>query len=276
MNETTYSYDNVNFHKTFVPQEIYITKILELAERKFIGSKEEICRITGIPTGKTSGKVVPHILYSWYMGLTAYSLNKGKYMLGLTELGITILKEDKHIFEDITKMICHYNMCDKNDGALVWSFLYHNIEPMYDEVISLDLLKKKCNEFYQQKPEFDVIRKAYSGDGFWASLNVFDFSDGFSIKSSYYNKTMKYVYAYSLLSSWDKYFTEQQEITIDQIVEIIKWNRKFGFDNDEMQYVLEELDAENIIKLNKQLIPYTVIRTTEPNALLPHLYDLLA
>lgn len=76
MNETTFSYDSVNFHKTFSPQDSYITKILELAKENFIGSKEEISEETGIPTGKTSGKVVPHILYTQYMGLTTHTLSR--------------------------------------------------------------------------------------------------------------------------------------------------------------------------------------------------------
>ena len=42
MNETTFSYDSVNFHKTFSPQDSYIAKILELAKAGYTGSKEEI------------------------------------------------------------------------------------------------------------------------------------------------------------------------------------------------------------------------------------------
>lgn len=54
------------------------SKIMELAKDNYSGSKEEISEKTGIPTGKTSGKVVPHILYAQYMGLTTYTLTKGK------------------------------------------------------------------------------------------------------------------------------------------------------------------------------------------------------
>ena len=72
MNDKKFSYDSVNFHKTFAPQDSYISKILELAEQGYSGNKEEISDITGIPTGKTSGKVIPHILYSKYMGINKF------------------------------------------------------------------------------------------------------------------------------------------------------------------------------------------------------------
>lgn len=118
MNEKIFSYDSVNFHKTFAPQDSYISKILELAEYGYSGTKEEISKITGIPTGKTSGKVVPHILYSYYMGLVNYKIEKGKLSLSLTDLGKVIYNEDKYLFEDITKLICHFNISDETNGAL--------------------------------------------------------------------------------------------------------------------------------------------------------------
>ena len=56
MSEIKYSYDTVNFHKTFAPQDSYLSKILELASAAYSGTKEDISEVTGIPTGKTSGK----------------------------------------------------------------------------------------------------------------------------------------------------------------------------------------------------------------------------
>ena len=124
MSETKYSYDAVNFHKTFAPQDSYLSKILELASEQYIGTKEDISEVTGIPTGKTSGKVVPHILYAYYMGLIYYKFERGGYTLSLTPLGKLVRENDKYLFEDITKMICHYSLCDEYTGANIWSFVY--------------------------------------------------------------------------------------------------------------------------------------------------------
>lgn len=97
MSDIKYSYDQINFHKTFAPQDSYLTAIMELASQGFVGTKEEISEITGIPTGKTSGKVVPHILYAQYMGLTSHTLANSKYSLSLTELGKLVLENDKYL-----------------------------------------------------------------------------------------------------------------------------------------------------------------------------------
>ena len=102
----------------------HLSKILELASQQYVGTKEDISEITGIPTGKTSGKVVPHILYAYYMGLIYYKFERGGYTLSLTPLGKLVRENDKYLFEDITKMICHYSLCDEYTGANIWSFVY--------------------------------------------------------------------------------------------------------------------------------------------------------
>ena len=84
-----------------------------------------------------------------------------------------------------------------------------------------------------------------------------------------------YVYAYALFSVWDRVFPDEQEITVDQIVMNLKWNKKFGFDENEMMYALEKMEEANILRLNKQLMPVTVIRIGDTDSLLPHLYDFL-
>lgn len=170
MNETTFSYDSVNFHKTFSPQDSYITKIMELANDNYTGSKEEISEETGIPTGKTSGKVVPHILYAQYMGLTSHTLSKGKYTLELTDLGKTVLENDKYLFEDVSRLICHYNMSDEVSGAYLWSFMYSGLPVMLDETMSEEAMKKKYNDFFMVKTDLGALRKSYSDDGFLLCL----------------------------------------------------------------------------------------------------------
>ena len=146
---------------------------------------------------------------------------------------------------------------------------------MLNENISEDLLKRKYKDYFLLDVDYRPMKKSYTEGGFWSVLNLMDFSEGLRINSTYYNDIMLYVYAYALLSSWDKMYPDKQEITIDQIVLNIKWNKRFGFDDDEMMYALEKMEEANILCLNKQLIPVTAIRTTDTASLFPHLYDYL-
>lgn len=274
MSESIFSYDSVNFHKTFSPQDSYITKILELAKDNYTGSKEEISEATGIPTGKTSGKVVPHILYTQYMGLTTHTFSKGKYSLKLTDFGKTVLDNDKYLFEDVSRLVCHYNMCEEVSGAYLWSFIYSGLPIMLGETMSDEAMKKKYNDFFIVKTDLGALKKSYSDNGFFVLLDLLDFSEGIRIKNSYYKDERLYVYAYTLFSSWDKNHLEMQEITSDQIIGM-NWNKRFGFDEDEMLFVLEQMERRQLIRLNKQLVPYTVIRNADTTDVCSHLYELL-
>ena len=274
MSETKYSYDAVNFHKTFAPQDSYLSKIMELASQQYVGTKEEISEITGIPTGKTSGKVVPHILYAYYMGLISYNLEKGCYTLSLTPLGKLVRENDKYLFEDVTKMLCHYNLCDEYIGANIWSFVYR-LPVMLEETMSETAMKRKYNDHFGVNADLTPLKKTYSEDGFLAVLGLLDFAEGVKIKSLFYNDSMLYVYAYGLLSSWERVFPTEHEITSDQLSLKLYWGKRFGFDDDEILFTLERLEDSGIIKLNKQLVPYTLIKTSEAASLLPHLYDLI-
>ena len=63
------SISNLNFHQTFPPNLEYLSRLLEITDMTDDLTKEEISEITGIPTGKSSGKVEPHVEYGIYMGL---------------------------------------------------------------------------------------------------------------------------------------------------------------------------------------------------------------
>ena len=145
---------------------------------------------------------------------------------------------------------------------------------MLDETMSEETMKKKYNDFFMVKTDLGALRKSYSDDGFFALLDLLDFSEGIRINSSYYKDERLYVYAYALFSSWEKKYLDTQEITSDQITDM-KWNKRFGFDEDEMLFALEQMEGKQLLRLNKQLVPYTVIRNADTADVLPHLYELL-
>ena len=51
--------------------------------------------------------------------------------------------------------------------------------------------------------------------------------------------------------------------------------KKITFDEEEMLFALEQMEVKQLLRLNKQLVPYTVIRITDINDVLPRLYELL-
>lgn len=263
--------DDIEFHKTFQPTESYITKIMELAGKHYAGTKEEISSMTGIPTGKTSGKVIPHIRYAKYMGLVDYEKVNAAYHLSLTPLGEIVFQQDPYLFEDITKWICHYHMTDPDQGAYLWAFLYHVLPFQLDMPISNELIARKNEETWGKKFDLGVVKRTYM-EGCFSTLRALDWNDGLTFQHCYYSSELKYVYAYTLLNCWEHYFPTKQELTVYEIESELKWSRRFGMDETEMMTVLDELEDEGILKLNRQLHPCTVIRAASASEQLVNLY----
>lgn len=269
-----FSWDDIDFHKTFQPQDTYITKILELAAQGYSGTKEEISAVTGIPTGKTSGKVIPHIRYAAFMGLIDFEKEGGKYSLSLSRLGKVVFREDKYLYEKITKLICHFKICDKEKGAPIWAFIYNQLPNKLDDDIGNAFIATKANEYFGRAVEFSVVKKAYT-EGFWQNTRLMEWEENLHIISQYFANDCKYVYAYALLNSWESYLPDEREISVTQLTDILRWDRRFGFDEAETMNALDELAADGIISLNKQLHPCTIIRIEESDNILDKLYDTL-
>lgn len=276
MNNNIYKWDDVEFHKTFQPQDTYIVKIMELAANNYSGTKEEISSLTGIPTGKTSGKVIPHIRYAAFMGFIEYSKDGTNYTISLTRLGEIVIREDKYLFESVTKMLAHYFISSPFDGALIWSFIYNSLPYRLDDIVSEELVFNKFMEVFQHegKDNLNVIKKSYT-NGFWQNLDLMDWDNGLCLVSQIYNEDFLYVYAYTLLRDWEMNKSSEHELTVTQISNELCWSKRFHFDDAETLNALDELAFKGFISLNKQLSPCTVVRLENSENLVNKLYDSL-
>ena len=82
---------------------------------------------------------------------------------------------------------------------------------MFYEIKKIRIVRYK--DYFMLDADYRPMKKSYSSDGIWGTLNLLDFSDGIRINSNYYNDMMLYVYAYALLSAWDN--TETNYIEVD-------------------------------------------------------------
>jgi hypothetical protein len=262
------------FHGSFQPQTVYLSKILELAEQRFEGSKFDISSVTGIPTGESTGKVVPHIKYMEYMGLIRYNTEGGKYRLMLTDLGMIVFNEDKYLLEDITKQAIHYYLTHNEIGAPQWCFLFREYPYEFDEILDLTTIEEKGKIALGKSIEIGPLKGMYS-TGDFADLNIIEYTKGNDIvvKKGYPKMDAYYLYAFTLINDWERYFPSHQELTIDTIINKLKWNKGFGFDYDTTLEVFDELCALGYITINKQLMPITIIKNSESKDIIRLIYS---
>ncbi|MBP1566668.1 MAG: hypothetical protein J6A58_13060 [Oscillospiraceae bacterium] len=266
---------NVNFHLTFKPEKQYISSILELAGNISKGiTVKEISSSTGIPQGESSGKVEPHINYATYMGLIDFKKEDGKIYLSQTELGKTVFMEDPGLQEKLTLLMCHAMMLRKDNGADVWYSCFKEIFPKYSDSIGRDILIKELSNIYDNKVNIKNFAPfASSYEDMFSILDILRInSDKFKYVPMQYDKEFIYLYAYILISYWEELFFDQAEISSIQF-EKLGFGKSFCWDANTEYEVLEKLSDKGMIRMNRQLMPYTILKLTDKDELLNKLYS---
>jgi hypothetical protein len=116
------------FHNSFLPERQYIHAMMRYAASGQSGDEIQISDATGIPTGKSSGKVLPILDYCRAMGLIRLT-GKGNATNKhpeLTHFGRVVFLEDPYLKESVTQWIAHLNMCSPLTGAEIWFQVFCN------------------------------------------------------------------------------------------------------------------------------------------------------
>lgn len=271
---------NLNFHESFCPDFEHIAKIIQIADQYEGLTKEEISDITGIPTGASSGKVEPHIYYAKFMNLIEFEKERSKYKIKSTSLGRIILNEDPYFLEDISKLICNYFLTSKFSGAIMWNKIIREMPLKYGNEIKESLIIKDLHEEFGIQIKLTAFRSCYNSEKSMATLsliNVEEQNDDPIIKlnKNIYNDENIYVYAYTLIRELEKLDNSRKEFTINEILDNISWGKGFLWDEEVSISVLEKLNDLNIINLNRQLNPITIIVNKNSEDIIDSLYSML-
>lgn len=125
MSENTVKGLAPSFHQSFLPERRHLAALLMASSKGFVGTVESISEHTGIPTGKSSGKVIPHLRYAQAMGLIDSEIvASGVYELKSTILGHVVIAEDPLLNETLTQLILHLMLSRPLGGASMWHILF--------------------------------------------------------------------------------------------------------------------------------------------------------
>lgn len=265
---------NVNFHQTFKPEVQYISSILNVASGTSWLSIKEISSMTGIPQGVSSGKVEPHILYAEYMGVVKSEKKNKQIRLTKTELGEIISMEDPGLQEMLTRLLLHSMMVREKEGACIWSSTFKRILPKYRSGIRKDMLILELNQLYDNKVNIKNIAPFFGAyEDMFSDLEVLSTEGDIVLCNSLpYNREFVYLYALALWTYWEEYYPDQDEISSIQLAEL-NFGKAFGWDTQFEYRIMENLADKNLIRMNRQLMPYTILKLTDKTGLISKLYS---
>lgn len=272
---------NLNFHQTFKPERQYISGLLSEIECCNGLDIQEISNQTGIPTGKSSGKVEPTISYAEYMGLIKKQKCDGKYELEYTALGECIRDEDSGLLEKLTLLLMHCMIVRPYGGAELWAYIIHSVFPKYRNSLTIKQFEKEIELQFGTSVKMAPFNGCYQD--LFSSLNLVGISgDQIQINAQKLDGDFVYLYAYVLFEYWKEWLenTDSTEVTLASISEItsehlkkIGFKNVFGWSEKEEYQVLEMMASKGLIVLNRQMIPFTVRRVVDTESLIELLYS---
>lgn len=267
---------NLNFHETFPPDRAYLSKILQNTDVIDNITMEDISELTGIPTGKSSGKVVPHINYSKFMNLIDYELQEGKFIIKRTSLGSEIFREDPYMNERITKLLLNYFLTSKYCGAQMWNLIFREFPYTYGKMISSNIVSTEIERYYGKRVKLSPFNSTYNKSNSFKDIEVLKFEDEiYKFTSLGFEYEGFYMYLYSLLIELEALDIFRKEFSYSEIFHQIKWNLGFQWSENEAIKVLERFESKSLISINRQLSPITVILNVSSLDICNKIYSLL-
>jgi hypothetical protein len=265
-----------NFHQTFVPERLYIGKMLKFADSCGIGDDQKISQETGIPTGESTGKVPAIINYCKGMGMIVTNIKEKVRILELTPFGKVVLKKDPRISEKVTQWIAHFNMCSPITGAESW---YH-VFMRGRHRLGMKFQRNQLNEFLESVyettnknlvgPMIRMYQDQASLGNAGILLETKEQIERFPppISEEYAN-----AYATWTLLLMENHFPNENQITVNELERVCGWQSISGWSDIQIHDVLSLIEVKGAISVDRQMRPWIIRKASTSDSWWSRIYD---
>ncbi len=266
----------VRFHQTFIPERIYIAELLRFAATDGEGSDTEISDKTGIPTGKSSGKVPATIKYCQGMGLIDLTTVERQRRISLTPMGESVLKHDASMLQPLSQLLAHLNLCRRHGGAETWHLCFG---PGSDRL---------GREFTRENLEAYLAAKLGSAKRSLIGPMLRAYADSAALKLAAALTTQKnvirrnfaplepaFAWAYSawLLHLWDVHFSDYRQVTMTDWEAATFWGRIHAWNEAQQEQALRLIQETGALAIDRQMRPWVLTRQADSIAYWHRMYS---
>ena len=250
-----------NFHKTFKPERQYITALLRYAAAGKEGDFQAIALATGIPTGKSSGKVPAILDYCRGMGLLRL-MGKERSSIKkpvLTPFGRIVLLEDPFLKTGISQWIAHLNLCSPINGADVWYQTFFVSTP----ALGMKFPRAKLES------HLSIVYRTETGGIIGPLVGMYEDDAAFKMCGALYEvggvltrrvapiaDELGRGYGAWLLQLLNEHFPSQHQVSITELDAAAGWRTIPGWDLASVQRVLELIEIKGLIGIDRHMEPW--------------------
>lgn len=249
-----------NFHRTFKPERQYINALLRFAAEGRNGDALAISEKTGIPTGESSGKVIPTLDYCCGMGLITLQESKGADKKPeLTNLGRILLLEDPFIKTEISQWICHLNLCNREFGADIWHHVfwagYHSLGNRFTR----EQLESMLRSIYgnSNRSLIGPLVSMYEDEASFKVCGALSETEtAITRKTAPIKDEMVRGYGSWLTYVLEQYFPKQKQISITEIENKTGLFTITGWAGKDMSNIFDLMERKGILKVDRHMNPW--------------------
>jgi len=251
-----------NFHRTFIPERLYLAKLLQYAATNGPYDMQAIAEATGIPTGVASGKALPTADYCLGMGLVRLEKSEENIRtLNLTPFGRIVYLSDRYFKDPLTQWIAHLRLCDPLQGAEVWYQTFHASFQVLGSNFSRDNLNGwLCTTM--NVPRQNVIGPLIS---MYASEASFSLCGAIRASGSELERrkapidpAFAYGYVAWLVSALERNANKQAQISVSELEAYCGFRSLTGWTLGESQEVLALLERKGLAVVDRHMHPWSV------------------
>ena len=265
----------LRFHQTFMPERRYLSLLLGFCGEDGTGADLEISEKTGIPTGKSSGKVPSTIQYAKGMGLVEID-GKGKNRrLRPTAFGKAVLAGDPYLGEPVTQWMAHLHLCRRSGGAHAWFLLFARS----GSVLGVEFSRERLEDYLAgvfgraKRSLIGPMLRAYEDEAaLKATGALWVEENSIARKPAPLNREFRFGFAAFLLGLWEEHFPEHRQATPTDFEAETCWGAIHGWNEGRMEKALDLVRETGAVEIDKQMRPWVMTKTGSSEGLWPSLY----
>ncbi|HLW08112.1 MAG TPA: hypothetical protein VKY45_11180 [Marinilabiliaceae bacterium] len=270
---------SVSFHQTFIPERRLIAALLDYAFRGHQGTIKEMSDATGIPMGKSSGKMPAILDYCKGMGLIEVQEElKGIKRPVLTQFGALVQAEDRFLGEEIVQWIVHMNLCRGDIGAKTW----HEIFAKSCTILGSNFSKLQMEDYLinvcgQGKDRIGPMITTYLDDAALKRAgSLFLTNELINRRKAPILEAYAIPYALHLLSLLETNFPGQGQVTVSDFLDKTLWFNICHWNENDAKQVFSIIETCGYISIDRQMKPWIIEIRKELEDKWSHFFDDIA
>lgn len=268
----------LSFHMTFQPERHYLTALLKFAQTQNSGTVEGISQATGIPTGKSTGKVKPLLQYAQGMGLLELGpTSDGLQQFELTSLAHAILREDPHLLEENTQWALHLMLCGRRGGAEVWFAVFVEAASILGRAFPKQQFEQfLINRYGSSRDAVGPLVRTYGDPAALAKVGAIACDDDrVTLRRVPTQPALIDTVAALLLLTWDETAPNDSQVALSALETTSCLLSATGWGLEDQSQLLTEMESRGLLHVDRQTGNPIITRLTSTDHVLRTMYDRL-